>query len=116
MYTVKNEEVHYGKETILKLQQKQRDTAGFVLYDVHYSAVHLLLLQLSDGVLGFLQTLVGRVALLPHHRQLPLDHIVLLCFLSSRHLTLCSWKMGVSIILWSLNVTKVRMKDNTKET
>lgn len=50
--------------------------------------IYPLLLQLSDGVLRFLQALAGRAALLPHHRQLPLDHIVLLCFLCPRHLTL----------------------------
>ncbi len=50
--------------------------------------VYLLLLQLSDGVLRFLEALAGGIALLPHHRQLPLDHIVLLCFLRPRHLTL----------------------------
>ncbi|TNN60027.1 hypothetical protein EYF80_029785 [Liparis tanakae] len=32
--------------------------------------------------------LAGCVVLLPHHRQLPLDHIVLLRFLRPRHLTL----------------------------
>lgn len=49
---------------------------------------YLLLLQLPDGVLCFLEALAGCVALLPHHRQLPLDHVVLLCFLCPRHLTL----------------------------
>ncbi len=49
---------------------------------------YLLLLQLSDGVLSSLQALACCVALLPHHRQLTLDHVVLLCFLCSRHLTL----------------------------
>lgn len=49
---------------------------------------HLLLLQLPDGVLCFLQALAGGAALLPHHSQLPLDHVVFLGLLRSRHLTL----------------------------
>lgn len=47
-----------------------------------------LLLQLSDGILCFLEALAGRGALLPHHRQLPLDHVVLLRFLGPCDLTL----------------------------
>lgn len=50
--------------------------------------IYLLLLQLSDGLLRFLQALAGCVVLLPHHRQLPLDYVVLLRFLCPRHLTL----------------------------
>lgn len=63
--------------------------ATTVLCSVRLRAgVYPLLLQLFDGVLCFLQTLGGRVTLLPHHRQLSLDHVVLLGFLRPRHLTL----------------------------
>lgn len=65
------------------------DSVATMLF-VHrlWGGVYLLLLQLPDGVLCFLKALTGCVALLPHHRQLPLDHVVLLCFLRPRHLTL----------------------------
>lgn len=62
-----------------------RQTRGERLPDAGF---HLLLLQLPDGVLRFFQALAGRGALLPDHGQLPLDHVVLLRLLRSRHLTL----------------------------
>lgn len=58
--------------------------------------VHLLLLELSDGVLCLFQTLAGHAALLPDHRQLPLDDVVLLGFLRPRHLTLRNGDMAAA--------------------
>lgn len=49
---------------------------------------NLLVLQLTDGGLGALQVLGGRGAALLHHRQLPLDDVVLLCLLRPCHLAL----------------------------
>lgn len=48
----------------------------------------LLVLQLADGALGALQVLGGGGAALLHHRQLPLDDVVLLRLLRPRHLAL----------------------------
>lgn len=48
----------------------------------------LLVLQLPDGGLGTLQVLGGRGAALLHHRQFPLDDVVLLCLLCPCHLAL----------------------------
>lgn len=49
---------------------------------------NLLVLQLADGGLGALQVLGGRGAALLHHRQLPLDDVVLLRLLRPCHLAL----------------------------
>lgn len=51
-------------------------------------ATNLLVLQLADGGLGPLEVLGGRGAALLHHRQLPLDDVVLLGLLRPRHLAL----------------------------
>lgn len=48
----------------------------------------LLLLELPDGFLGLLQLSTGLLALLFDCGQLPLDQVVLLCLLSSSHLSL----------------------------
>lgn len=48
----------------------------------------LPLLELPDGFLGLLQLSTGLLALLFDCGQLPLDQVVLLCFLSSSHLSL----------------------------
>lgn len=47
-----------------------------------------LLLELHDGSLGLLQLSTGLLALLSDCGQLPLDQVVLLCLLGSRHLSL----------------------------
>lgn len=52
------------------------------------AALYLLLLQLADGALCPLQALAGGTALLSHHGQLTLDHVVLLGLLGACHLTL----------------------------
>lgn len=48
----------------------------------------LLLLELPDGFLGLLQLSTGLLALLFDCGQLPFDQVVLLCLLSSSHLSL----------------------------
>lgn len=57
-------------------------------------ARYLLLLELPDGALGLLQVLGRRAALLPHHRQLPLDDVVLLRLLRPCHLPLSTGRTG----------------------
>lgn len=56
--------------------------------------LYLLLLQLPDGALCLLQVLGRRATLLPHHRQLPLDDVVLFCLLRPCHLPLGTARMG----------------------
>lgn len=48
----------------------------------------LLLLKLSDGALGLLELCADLLALLFHCGQFPLDQVILLGLLGSRHLTL----------------------------
>lgn len=48
----------------------------------------LLLFELPDAALGLLELRAGLLVLLFHSGQLPLDQIILLCLLGSRHLTL----------------------------
>lgn len=72
------------------LEKKKKEKTQFACSGCGLLLLHLLLLQLSDGILCFLQTLAGRAALLPHHRQLPLDHVVLFGLLRPGHLALRS--------------------------
>jgi len=53
-----------------------------------FGDTNLLVLQLPDGGLGALQVLSGRGAALLHHRELPLDDVVLLRLLRPCHLAL----------------------------
>lgn len=57
-------------------------------------AWYLLLLQLADGALRLLQVLGRGAALLPHHRQFPLDDVVLLGLLRACHLPLSTARTG----------------------
>lgn len=111
------EENRHRRCFALRVSIRLADLFGFA----HFSSFHakhsllyassddLLLLQLSNGVLRLLQTLAGCVALLPHHRQFALDHIVLLGFLRPGHLAL-KRHTRTAFEMWNVKMTKSTKK------